>query len=340
MKQSSHIGLVIAVLGVLLSVGCATQPGTVAVGSVADLPQTLLSGAKIEHARAVAMGAARSKGWDIADAAPNQLMLERELPRDAPQAVALGVNNGLSPPRIQVETNFVERPDGTLVALRSFIIANPGSDEQEKIDYTESYESDLQRSLASLQAAWAASRDMVVAQTAVPRSAPDVPEAGPSTAPATPAVQAFAEVVKEQEQDQERKAKGGPATSATGDALTSATPRPQAASPDIATGLPPVEDRSVVAATAAPAAPPAVATPPVTVEPSAKNEMLVLSTPTRKGLWAYYAEDYARTRGCSVADVGAVLLTETPDFELHEVYCNGSPNVLLRCQGGVCNEMH
>ena len=74
--------------------------------------------------------------------------------------------------------------------------------------------------------------------------------------------------------------------------------------------------------------------------PVERNEMLALDAGTgRKGLWAYYAEDYAQLRGCNVADQGAVLLTETDGFEVHEVHCASGPNFLMRCQGGVCEQM-
>jgi hypothetical protein len=75
------------------------------------------------------------------------------------------------------------------------------------------------------------------------------------------------------------------------------------------------------------------------VEPVSSNDMLVLNTSARKGLWAYYAEDYARLRGCAVGDLGAVLLQETADYELHEVHCDGSENILLKCRGGLCTPM-
>ena len=64
--------------------------------------------------------------------------------------------------------------------------------------------------------------------------------------------------------------------------------------------------------------------------------MMVLNASGRKGLWAYYAEDYARLRGCAIGDRGATLLQETSAFELHEVACVGADNMLVKCQGGVC----
>jgi len=86
---------------------------------------------------------------------------------------------------------------------------------------------------------------------------------------------------------------------------------------------------------------PATTTPAVASreQPAGGNNMLVLDTSARKGLWAYYAEDYARLRGCSLGDRGAVLLQETDTFELHEVECAGAANMLVKCQGGICQAM-
>jgi hypothetical protein len=75
------------------------------------------------------------------------------------------------------------------------------------------------------------------------------------------------------------------------------------------------------------------------METGAGNDMLVLSQASSKGLWAYYAEDYARLRGCALGDRGAVLLNQTDGFEVHEVECVRGTNVLVKCRGGVCELM-
>ena len=67
-----------------------------------------------------------------------------------------------------------------------------------------------------------------------------------------------------------------------------------------------------------------------------RNDMMMLSGRPRTGLWAYYAERFAEQQGCELDELGAVLLQKTPAFELHEVHCKLSANLLLKCQGGIC----
>ena len=331
----------------VLVAGCATQPGMVVVGDVSSLPQTLLPGAKLAHARSLAMGMARSKGWDIIEAAPNRLLLERDLPRSSPQAVALGPSS--VPPRIQVETNLVERGDGVVVALRSMIIANPGTTEERRIDYTSDYENELVISLSSLKSAWLANQQKIASEVPVPTPAVAAEQAAentPETAGGIPAPRT----------DLAAFPKAPPAESASAPQPSSAdvvvrepAPVPLPAPEPAAAPMSPEAPTLAAADTGAERLPapsgdglPASATPaipaPAPATPAA-NDMLVLNTGARKGLWAYYAEDDARLRGCALADAGAVLLQETPTYELHEVHCAGSRNFLLRCQGGVCQEM-
>jgi hypothetical protein len=67
------------------------------------------------------------------------------------------------------------------------------------------------------------------------------------------------------------------------------------------------------------------------------NNMLTLSTaPSGTGVWAYYAEHYARVRGCRLAGEGAVLMRKTPEHEEHRVYCEGGQTFLVRCNAGIC----
>ena len=367
MKLMSKVGLVPSVLAVVLVAGCATVPSGVPLGDLSGLPQTTLPGARLEHARSVAMASARSKGWEIVSSSPNQLLLERELPPDAPQAVALGHTPGGRPPQVQVETNMVEGRDGTLVALRSFIITDPGTPDAKKIDYTASYESELLLSLSSLQSAWLATRDKVTSTVPIPTQAEEE-MAAVDESKMTPVQVAFAEGAREVAASRRAsKTAPSPRRSAPSAAPVQAAapveaPAPVRA-PAPAQAPAPValaDDRSAVPAAssvAAPASPPSVATsattsPAPTSAPAStsapapmsettvpSNDMLVLNTSARKGLWAYYAEDYARRRGCAVSDLGAVLLQETADYELHEVHCDGSENVLLKCRGGVCAPM-
>ena len=67
--------------------------------------------------------------------------------------------------------------------------------------------------------------------------------------------------------------------------------------------------------------------------------MLTLQQPQGTGVWAYYAEHYARIRGCSLAGEGAVLVEETKAYEVHRVYCEGGTTFLVKCNAGTCRGM-
>ena len=338
MKPLVYLAVLLSAL--LTIAGCASTPrGAVPIGNISDLPQTMLSGAKLDHARSVAMGTARTKGWTIKAADPNRLLLERDLPATSPQASALG--STAAPPKIEVETDLVERSDGTIVALKAFVVSNPGTPDEKRIDYTADYENQLLISLSSLQSAWIDSRGKIASTVPIPT---------------------------EQDIAEQTESQDGPAASSSGAEPVAATvaEAPTPAVPDRAPVPAPVQQpqAAATARTAPPSVPtadsvpgigatagngsalpaasadglPPSATPAVSVasDIAPRNDMLVLNDSGRKGLWAYYAEDYARLRGCAIGDRGATLLQETPTFELHEVPCVGANNVLVRCQGGVC----
>jgi hypothetical protein len=331
--------------------GCSSMPAqqgrTVAIGNISNLPQTQLDGAKLDHARSVAMGTARSKGWTIREAAANQLILQRSLPADSPQAAALAAGNLQTPPAIQVETNLVERGNGTTVALQAFMVTNPGTSDEKRIDYTSDFENELLISLSSLQSAWVQSRakvtsvvplpsDQEVAQQAAAGGAAPadgamaMADSGSEPAVSTASVAPTASPAPASAVSPISSASAGVAASAPQIAETTSPPPNIASSTRVQ--LPPASGAGLPE-TARPAAPAAI------VEPAPRNEMLVLNDSARKGLWSYYAEDYARLRGCAIGDRGAMLLQENPTFELHEVECVGSANILVKCQGGVCEPM-
>jgi hypothetical protein len=64
--------------------------------------------------------------------------------------------------------------------------------------------------------------------------------------------------------------------------------------------------------------------------------MLVLRQPGDTGIWAYYAEHYARVRGCTLTDGGSVLVEKQNYSETHRVDCEGGRSFLVRCNAGVC----
>ncbi len=129
------------------------------------------------------------------------------------------------------------------------------------------------------------------------RSRPRVPEVSPTPPPAPAPAPASAPAPAPQ-----------PAAAAIAQAAPAVVPQSapaQATSPAInnASALPAASAEGLPRG-ATPAVPTASNTAP-------RNDMMVLNASGRKGLWAYYAEDYARLRGCAIGDRGATLLQET-----------------------------
>jgi hypothetical protein len=86
---------------------------------------------------------------------------------------------------MEIETDLVERSDGTIVALQAFVITNPGTADEKRIDYTSDYESQLLISLSSLQSAWLEGRNKITSTVPIP-SADEVAEQEASQDSPTP----------------------------------------------------------------------------------------------------------------------------------------------------------
>ncbi|MGE5155005.1 MAG: hypothetical protein ACM3ST_13445 [Bdellovibrio bacteriovorus] len=54
------------------------------------------------------------------------------------------------------------------------------------------------------------------------------------------------------------------------------------------------------------------------------------------GTWAYYAEDYAQSRGCALTDSGARLDSAGADWERHRVPCQDGRVLRVYCYLGDC----
>ena len=314
----------------------------VSIGNISKLPQTTLSGADLDDARSIAMGTARSKGWDIKNVEGNQVLLERPVATNSPQAGALRTQSSLAPPQLQVETNLAKRSDGTVVALRAFVVTNPGTKEEKRIDYTNDYQNDLLSSLNSLQASWAAGRSKVTSVVPIPNKEEIAEQNQPQNqfSPAPPSAESVAAAPSSAPMPVPPPT---PTTAAQPVAARTA-PVPEAAAapaPVVSPAPAPASDTSSAVVSRGLAAPGAAAAPSTlpqlgTSQIADRNDMLVLNNTGGKGLWSYYAEDYARLRGCDIGDRGATLLRQTATFELLEVQCVGRDNMLLKCQGGVC----
>jgi len=288
------------------------------------------------------MGTARSKGWDIKNVEGNQVLLERPVATNSPQAGALRTQSSLAPPQLQVETNLAKRSDGTVVALRAFVVTNPGTKEEKRIDYTNDYQNDLLSSLNSLQASWAAGRSKVTSVVPIPNKEEIAEQNQPQNqfSPAPPSAESVAAAPSSAPMPVPTPT---PTTAAQPVAARTA-PVPEAAAapaPVVSPAPAPASDTSSAVVSRGLAAPGAAAAPSTlpqlgTSQIADRNDMLVLNNTGGKGLWSYYAEDYARLRGCDIGDRGATLLRQTATFELLEVQCVGRDNMLLKCQGGVC----
>ena len=325
MKQCLVYGLLCAAL---FLTGCASQPKSLNATVGSSGPEILLPGGGVEEARLLAMGMARSKGWRIAETTNSSLRLERSLARDAPQAQRLSPDGVLSDPKLEVETRLRERGNDVVVDLSAFVITNPGTEQERRIDYTSDYQDQLLISLNALASAWLENRTRIASEIPLP---PDPDTIVVADGPVEGAL--------DDSVNQDR-AFETPSTIASSPAPP-VEPLPQASAQP--TAQPPAQHQAPAASGAAIAE---VAPDPVPTSALAtiggesdRNEMLVLDGQARRGLWTFYAEASARERGCAVGERGAVLLSTTTAFELYEVQCNAQQNLLLRCQGGVCREI-
>ena len=342
--------------------GCAGTPDGRASDNwdAGNRPQMVLPGAIRSDVKGLAMGAARSKGWTIVKSTDDLLVMERPLDPASPSAASLGAANSVIPPRIEVTSAFIEQADGVKVALGAEAITQaPGEKSPKRTDFTETYREVLDRSLESLRANWTANRQrLATAIPPLPGPSESAPPLDSEKANSTPAVRTWAE---EAAADEPKTPAPGAAPEPWAAATPAApklepaetrrptTPTAQEPEPKTAGGPAPVVDGSqtlsqrrvdsqstAVRDTPAPSA----ILPPAEPEPVAPGDnMLTLSQASGTGAWAYYAEQYARLRGCNVTDQGAQLIESRSDGEIHKVACTGANSYLLKCQNGVCRSL-
>jgi hypothetical protein len=313
----------------LLAAGCSSQPARVGVVGGSSAPEILLPGGDVEEARLLAMGMARSKGWTIAEADDRRLLLERALPESSPQAQMLSPEGVLSRPKLQVETRLRQRGSDVVAGVSSFVVVNPGTEQERRVDYTDDYQDQLMISLNALANAWLENRTRIASEIPLPPDPEQITTAeanaaGERNALASASVDASLTTPAEASTDVAAMAAVDPPVP-----VPSARPAPLPTGNDATRAMP-----AVNAGTSA------MQDLDGSTSTSESNEMLVLDGQSRRGLWTFYAEASARERGCAVSDRGAALLSTTTAFELYEVQCGGGPNLLLRCQGGVCREIN
>jgi hypothetical protein len=282
-------------------------------------PHVFLSGANIENAKSVAMGAAATNGWKIADSSGNRLLLRRTL-ETAPDPRVIGAQvPGSKPPLVQVEAGFFPRPNGVEVTVGADLITNRGTEEEHARDFTQADRKNLMHSLASLEKAWAATAPQVA--NAMP------PLQAPGNLGAPPTAEESKEIAQTEGSGQWGPTNWGdePAPASGPPAQPSTAPAP---APEATAGAPRAQDAS---------------SPPTAVagageDRSQPGSIVVLNESADTGLWAYYAEHYARAHGCTPTGKGSVLVEQTPEYEVHRVECRGGRKLLLRCNAGSCEE--
>jgi hypothetical protein len=332
-------------------------------------PQMLIPGANRADVRGLAMGAASAKGWTIVRSSDDLLVVQRPLDPASPTALALGAANSAVPPMIEVTSAFQEQSGGVNVALGAVLISQaPGEKAPKRVDYTENYRDALTQSLESLRSNWTDNRQRVANAIPPQNAAPTAPAApAPGSPNDNPLVKAWGETLAA-----ETAGKKG----TVGSTAAAPAPEPRAVPEPLATPahvpeIPPTPEPTTtkITSAAAPAVPaqpqrtvagpaPVVdgssvvgggssaaargpldhATPPQPAPElvATKDNMLTLSQASGTGTWAYYAEQYARLRGCNVTPSGSQLIETRADGEIHKVSCIGAESYLLKCQNGVC----
>jgi hypothetical protein len=54
---------------------------------------------------------------------------------------------------------------------------------------------------------------------------------------------------------------------------------------------------------------------------------------------SYYAEQYARLRGCRIGPQGAIMIDPRSDGEIFKIPCEGADSLMVLCQDGDCRSL-
>jgi hypothetical protein len=358
----------LATLG-LLQAGCAGSPTTASVDmqprtwDIGDRPQMAFPGATRAEVKSLAMGAARSRAWNIAESNDDRLVVQRPLDVGSPAMRDLGSTGATPGSLVEVTSYFVEDRGGVKVALDAALVSQvPSADKPTRTDVTETFRPSLDESLRSLHSTWSQNRARLA------RAAP------PSGSTRDGGAAAATEQTASAQPDS-----AVPVTTAWSDRTVSAATEPPMPEPPAATAAPPVpsaprsaapppeprvESSARVATTPSPeprrppggpapvvdASPMMARTPsgpasqpmslpdptPATESIPAGENMMALYPSAGAVSWSYYAEQYARLRGCNVSPQGSILIDARSDGEIHKVPCEGADSVLVQCQNGEC----
>jgi len=163
----------LAMVAVLLG-GCAGNAtrdqdpnGLAALPDLEQFPQITLSGAERAEVKALAMGAARSKGWSIGRSAADRMVAQR--PLDAKVSATLGVKPAkiATGTVLEVTSYFVEEGNGVVVATQAEVVTPSPAPKKPaaRTDYTEVLRDPLTESLAALREVWGEQQGRVARAT-------------------------------------------------------------------------------------------------------------------------------------------------------------------------------
>ena len=114
---------------VTLVSGCGTTKLPDLVAPKENRPWVFLVGAKVQEAKSLAMGAAVTKGWKIADASGDKLLVRRPLSITTAQAIT---GEPVATAAIEVKTDFDKRRTGVNVIVATTIVADKLTEKREK----------------------------------------------------------------------------------------------------------------------------------------------------------------------------------------------------------------
>ncbi|HSO82483.1 hypothetical protein [Thiocapsa sp.] len=361
--RSVTLILSLATVG-MLQVGCASSPRTgtfdpqVDAFQVGERPQMAFPGATRAEVKALAMGSARSRAWIIAETTDDRVVARRPLDPGSPLARELGQAAATAAPGslVEVTSYFLEDRSTVNVALDAALVSTTPDGQPSRTDVTEAFRPSLDESLRSLHSTWSRDRGRV-ARAAPPSGgarADDERDAGSTddaaladtgvSAPTawgdeTAAVETAAPALPSQTpaaETPERTSPPAPMPVSVTAATPTPEPRRQAGSPAPIVDTRPALTRTQPGPATQPMSlPEPLPQPAVETIPASEN-MMALAPSSGDVSWAYYAEQYARLRGCNVEPSGSTLIDSRSDGEIHKVPCAGADSVLVQCQNGEC----
>lgn len=303
----------------LLAIAAIVLSGN-APAADAPPPGVFLKGATVPRAKALALDAAMLRGWHVAASGRDHSLFETILEEPASPGP---LDDRLPPERtlLRIRADFIATPAGVNAYLRAEEVWWAGAIREWRTDVTEPYRANLMRALNSLERQWV-----------------EVYRQRPGTVPRTPRVRVETEGL------QSPSATGLPAETETSEGAPAVRVAPLPVTADADATAPPDDTGAAMPPSLTPDQAPDQAPasgPPLMLDPAAETTPAPEPAPQQYavGIWAYYAEQSARERGCEPADWGAVLIGDGGGAsELHRVYCADGSTLVVRCDRERCRD--